>query len=245
VPKAPRLNRVQRTSPGWALVWQMATVTMATVDKVPSSFSSMQSMRHVSRLVLLAAGVSLLLLSGCGTGRVATGGAYRVTAYRPHDPSKVKVKLSTSTQNLYVMEGDRLLMAVQGTVGKPGADTHKGSLTIYNKIKNKRRISQPDAGYPMAYWCEFKPAYGFHEGIGWPVPRTHGCVRLQREAAARLFALTRIGTLVEIATSLPEDKKYGNLVHKLDQSRDPDPPRSKMMSPSWFDDPPGPLLVDQ
>ena len=78
-----------------------------------------------------------------------------------------------------------------------------------------------------------------------PVPRTHGCIRLHREAAARLFALTRIGTPVEIATSLPEDKKYGNMVRRLDQSRDPDPPRSKMMSASWFKDPPGPLLIDQ
>ena len=52
-----------------------------------------------------------------------------------------------------------------GHVGKPGSVTPSGKFTIYNKIKNKRRISQPDAGYPMAYWCEFKPAYGFHEGF--------------------------------------------------------------------------------
>jgi hypothetical protein len=205
----------------------------------------MQSMRHVSRLILLAAGGSLLLLTGCETGRVAGGGSYRVTAYRPHDPSKVTVKLSTSTQNLFVMEGDRLLMAVQANVGKPSAPTPHGHFTIYSKQKERRRASEPDRGYPMAYWCEFKPAYGFHEGFVWPVPHTHGCVRLHREAAARLFALTRIGTPVEIASSFPEDKKYGNLVLRLDQSRDPDPPRSQMMSSSWFKDPPGPLLVDQ
>ena len=125
-----------------------------------------------------------------------------------------------------------------------GSETPKGRFTIYNKIKNKRRISQPDAGYPMAYWCEFKPAYGFHEGFVHPAPRTHGCVRLHREAAARLYALTRIGTPVHIATSLPEDAKYGSQVRRLDQSKDPDPPRAHMMSESWFKDPPGPLLVD-
>ena len=168
-----------------------------------------------------------------------------MTAYKPHDPSKVKVKLSTSTQNLFVMEGDRVLMAVQANVGKPGSPTPHGHFTIYSKQKERRRQSEPDRGYPMAYWCEFAPAYGFHEGFVWPVPHTHGCVRLHREAAARLFALTRIGTPVEIASSLPEDQKYGNLVRRLDQSRDPDPPRSQMMSPSWFNDPPGPLLVDQ
>lgn len=168
-----------------------------------------------------------------------------MVAYKPHDPSNVRVKLSLSTQNVYVMEGDRLLMGVQGNIGRSGAATPTGHFTIYNKVKNKRRVSEPDAGYPMAYWCEFAPAYGFHEGFVWSVPRTHGCVRLHREAAARLFALTRIGTPVEIARSLPEDGKYGSQVRKLDQSRDPNPPRSEMMSASWFRDPPGPLLIDQ
>ena len=99
----------------------------------------------------------------------------------------------------------------------------------------------------MAYWCEFAPAYGFHEGFVWPVPHTHGCVRLHKEAAARLFALARIGTPVEIANQLAArgSEICSNLVRRLDQSRDPDPPRSQMMSPSWFTDPPGPLLVDQ
>ena len=142
------------------------------------------------------------------------------------------------------MEGDRLLMAVQGCVGSNGS-TPMGTFRIGNKIKNKRRISQPDRGYPMAYWCEFKPAYGFHEGFVHPRPRTHGCIRLHREAAARLFALVKVGTPVHIATSQPEDAKYGHTVRKLDQSADPDPPRSFMMSPGWFRDPDGPLLVKQ
>ena len=174
----------------------------------------------------------------------ASSGSYHVIAHKPQDPSKVEVKLSLSTQNLYVMEGNRLLMAVQGNVGKPGAATPTGKYTIYNKEKKRRRQSEPDRGYPMAYWCEFKPAYGFHEGFVHPAPHTHGCVRLHREAAARLFALTRIGTPVTIQNSLPEDKEYGSQVRRPDQSRDPDPPRSAMMADSWFNDPPGPLLVD-
>jgi len=204
-------------------------------------------MRILSRLSFVVVALVVVFLTGCATGRVASSSSrnYHVKALRPHDPSKVVVKLSLSTQNLYVMEGDRLLMAVQGNVGRPGAETPTGHFTIYNKVKDKRRVSEPDAGYPMAYWCEFKPAYGFHEGFVWPVPRTHGCVRLHREAAARLYALARIGTPVEIARSLPEDKEYGKLVTRLDQSKDPDPPRSQMMAPSWFNDPPGPLLTDE
>jgi hypothetical protein len=196
------------------------------------------------RVLFLVPLAGAALLTSCTTMAPAPSASYHVTAHKPHDPSKVVVKLSLSTQNVYVMEGDRLLMAAEGNVGKPGAPTPTGNFTIIDKNKTKRRVSEPDAGYPMAYWCEFKPAYGFHEGFVHPYPHTHGCVRLHREAAARLFALVRIGTPVHIATSLPEDAKYGSQVQKLDQSRDPDPPRSQLLSSSWFKDPPGPLLVD-
>jgi hypothetical protein len=201
-------------------------------------------MQLLSRFLFCVGATAALFLTGCGSMSSVSSGSYRVIAHKPQDPSKVEVKLSLSTQNLYVIEGDRLLMAVQGNVGKPGAATPTGNYTIYNKEKHRRRQSEPDRGYPMAYWCEFKPAYGFHEGFVHPAPHTHGCVRLHREAAARLFALTRIGTPVIIQNSLPEDKKWGSQVRRLDQSRDPDPPRSVMMSDSWFKDPPGPLLVD-
>jgi hypothetical protein len=201
-------------------------------------------MQHLSRLFFCLCAAAALFLTSCGTMSTVSSGNYHVIAHKPNDPSKVVVKLSLKTQNLYVMEGDRLLMAVQGNVGKPGAATPTGDFTIYNKEKKRRRASEPDAGYPMAYWCEFKPAYGFHEGFVHPYPHTHGCVRLHREAAARLFALTRIGTPVHIADSLPEDREFGSQVRRLDQSKDPDPPRSYMMSDAWFKDPPGPLLVD-
>lgn len=171
-------------------------------------------------------------------------GSYSVKAYAPKNPSAVRVKVSTSTQHIYVLEGDRLLMAVQGCVGANGS-TPKGNFRINNKIKEKRRISQPDAGYPMAYWCEFLPAYGFHEGFVWNIPRTHGCIRMHREAAARFFALVRVGTPVNIASSQPEDSTYSGQVRKLDQRNDPDPARSYMMSSAWFRDPKGPLLIQQ
>ena len=198
-------------------------------------------MKYILSLTLAAVAV---LFSGCASSG-GSGGSYRVTAYKPNNPNNVKVKLSLATQNVYVMEGDRLLMAAKTNVGKPGTATPSGSFHIFNKDKTRRRHSEPDAGYPMAYWCEFAPAYGFHEGFVHPYPHTHGCVRMHKEAAARLFALVHIGTPVEIAHSHPEDAKYASGVRKLDQSRDPDPPRSYMMSPAWFKDPAGPLLVTQ
>lgn len=203
-------------------------------------------MQLLSRLFICLCAAATLFLTSCGTMTTATSSSsnYRVTAKKPHDPSKVEVKLSLSTQNVYVMEGDRLLMAAVTNVGKASAPTPTGNFTIYHKDKKRRRVSEPDRGYPMAYWCEFKPAYGFHEGFVHPNPHTHGCVRMHKEAAARLFALTRIGTPVKIAQSLPEDKLYASQVRRLDESKDPNPPRSLLMSDAWFKDPPGPLLVD-
>ena len=194
-------------------------------------------------LTLLALSAGFALLGGCAHG--PSLGSYKVTAFKPHNPSNVKVKVSTSTQHIYVMEGDRLLMAVQGCVGKADSPTPAGHFHITDKNKTKRRVSEPDAGYPMAYWCEFLPAYGLHEGFVHPYPRTHGCIRLHKEAAARLFALVHVGTPVEIARTQPEDAQYGNSVRKLDQSRDPDPPRAYMLSSRWFQDPAGPLLIEQ
>ena len=196
-------------------------------------------MKHLLKTFLALTG--LAILSGCA-GQI--GGSYSVKAYAPHNPAAVRVKVSTSTQNIYVMEGDRMLMAVQGCVGANGA-TGSGHYTIIEKIKDKRRASEPDAGYPMAYWCAWKSAYGFHEGFVHPRPRTHGCIRMHREAAARFYALVRIGTPVDIALSQREDATHGRTVRKLDQSRDPDPPRSFMLSQAWFKDPAGPLLVNQ
>ena len=47
-------------------------------------------------------------------------------------------------------------------------------------------------GYPMGFWCEFAPAYGFHQGFVHPAPRTHGCIRLKGEAAPKFYALVHI-----------------------------------------------------
>jgi len=232
------------------------------VDKMPSSFSSMNVMRHVSRFILLAAGGSLLLLTGCTTGRVAAGKPYHVTAYRPHDPSAVKVKVSLAKENIYVMEGDRCLMAVACTVGIPAKPTPRGSFTIYSKQEEKRsgsygfrvqgsRVVPADAGanvpgryvgYPMGFWCEFAPGYGFHQGFVHPSPRTHGCIRLHGEAAPKFFALVKIGTPVNIATTQPEDETLASKVERVDDSRAPDPPASLMVTSGAFQKPSGPLL---
>src|SRR5213080_2524755 len=97
-------------------------------------------MRIVSRLIFLAGAAALSLLTGCETTGLVTakGGPYHVVAHRPHDPSAVRVKVSLAKQNIYVMEGDRCLMAVATTVGIPAKPTPKGNFTIHSKQEHKR-----------------------------------------------------------------------------------------------------------
>ena len=230
------------------------------VDKNPPDLIQYARMRHISRLLLLCAGGSLLLLTGCQTARVAGGGPYHVTAYKPNDPSKVRVDVSLAKQNVYVMEGDRCLMAAAISVGTPAKPTPKGNFRIYSKQEHKRSGSygfsvQGDrvipstsagsgryVGYPMGYWCEFAPAYGFHQGFVHPVPRTHGCIRLKGEAAPKFFALVHSGTPVNIANSQPEDETLGPKVQRVDDSKTPDPDPRLMITNAAFEKPSGPLL---
>src|SRR5438046_8879320 len=104
-------------------------------------------MRHIYRLILLCAASSVLLLTGCATGgRVSAGGPYHVTAYKPHDPSAVRVKVSLSKQNVYVMEGDRCLMAAAISVGLRNTPPARGSLNICSRQGQKRSGSSAFRG---------------------------------------------------------------------------------------------------
>src|ERR1700731_4745450 len=219
-------------------------------------------MLMLKRVVFVLALCGPFIFSGCETSRVASGGPYHVTAYKPNDPSKVVVKVSLSKQNVYVMEGDRCLMAVACSVGIPSKPTPRGNFTIYLKEEDKRsgsygfrvqgdRVVPADAGanvpgryvgYPMGFWCEFAPAYGFHQGFVHPYPRTHGCIRLHGEAAPKFFALVKIGTPVNIATSQPEDETLGPKVQRVDDSKAPDPDPRLMITDAAFTKPSGTLL---
>jgi hypothetical protein len=215
------------------------------------------------RICLLTA-AALFLFGGCAAPR-AKDVHYSVTALRPNSPESVSVKVSLSQQAVYVLEGDRLLMAAATCVGVPEKPTPRGTFKITEKIERKRsnsygyfvrgneiepgeaRNAKPGrfVGYPMAYWCEFAPAYGFHTGYVHPVPRTHGCLRLHKSVAPKFFALVREGTPVSIADTQPEDAKYADQVKRPTDYKDPDPAPELMISDRAFEKPEGELLVPE
>jgi lipoprotein-anchoring transpeptidase ErfK/SrfK len=182
-----------------------------------------------------------------------------VNAYAPTSTSDVKVLVSLNAKMVYVMEGDRPLMVTPCSIGTPDHPTPTGHFTVTAKDPTKRsgeygfwvngsdiRSGSVNAspgsgysyvGYPMANWVEFAPGFGFHEGYVWPVPRSHGCLRIHKNASVKFSKLVQIGTPVIISNSLPEDDTIGrNVLHPSDY-KDPDPPASLMISPDYFSQP--------
>lgn len=192
-------------------------------------------MKHTFRSLLLVAAAAAL--SSCAAVKKGNYSTYfDPPAKAVKNPAAVKVKLSTSAQRVYVMEGNEVLLATPCSVGTASSPTPLGTFTIYSKTANRRRVSSPGAGYPMTFWMEFKSAYGMHWGFVKPYPCTHGCVRLPIAAAKKIFGMVRTGTPLIIATSHPEDATIGKSLPVLDDSTLPDPPNSYMLSPKVFED---------
>ncbi len=154
----------------------------------------------------------------------------------PTNRANLRLKLSTGAQRLYLVEGDRVLLATPCSVGTAATPTPHGHFKIYTKTQNRRRVSEPGSGYPMTYWMEFQTAYGMHWGFVKPYPCTHGCVRLPIKAAQKVFNTIPTGTPLHIAASHPEDATVGKTLPVLDDGPMPDPPWSYMTSPQVFQD---------
>jgi len=191
-------------------------------------------------LVTLALGSAALFLSSCGSmGRSASGTSFSFDppVKKPTNPSAVKIHISTGAGRLYVTEGNEVLLATPCGVGTSSSPTPAGNHRITSKDRNRRRQSQPGAGYPMTYWMSFyQPSYGMHWGFVKPTPSTHGCVRLPLNSARKLYDMIRVGTPVNVASSQRWDSTIGAQLPRLDDGPLPNPPNSYLMSSKVFAD---------
>ncbi len=188
-----------------------------------------------------ALGIAAILLSSCAnTGTTSHSGSsfsFDPPAKKVTNIAAVKIHISTSAGRLYVTEGDEVLLATPVGVGTAAAPTPKGNFKINSKSRQRRRQSNPGAGYPMTYWQSFySPAYGMHWGFVKPYPSTHGCIRMPLNSARKVFDMTRVGTPVNVATSQPWDSTIGAKLPRLDDSSLPNPPTSYLNSNKVFAD---------
>lgn len=210
-------------------------------------------------LYFIAGIFTALAISSCSVDNKQKGldayKAYNRPAKLPTNPSAVRVKVSLSKQRVYVMEGSEMLLAMPVSVGAPGSATPSGNFRIFNKEAKRRAnthglavsngtvrrtmLSQKPAGStfkgtPMPYWCEFKPAYGFHTGWVKHTPCTHGCIRMHENLAPKFFRLVSVGTPVNISYSQPEDAAWSSMPLPPDAGPLPDYPLDMYLSDKSF-----------
>lgn len=217
-------------------------------------------MNFRNTLTLAAALGAVAMMSSCsnsipGGSGLAAYHAYDLPTKLPSNPSNVKVKVSISKQRTYVMEGNEVLLAMPVSVGTSSSPTPSGTFRIFNKEAKRRANTHGYAyngsqvkqtylakrppgwsfkGTPMPYWCEFKPAYGFHTGWVKHHPCTHGCIRMHENLAPKFFRLVSLGTPVSIAYSQPEDATHGNIPLPPDSGPLPDYPSTMYVSDGYF-----------
>jgi hypothetical protein len=107
------------------------------------------------------------------------------------------VVVSLSQQMAYVYKGGELVGMASVSSGKPGKDTYPGVFPIVEKKPMHHSRKYDNA--PMPFMQRFDE-YGtaLHAGFNPGEPASHGCVRLPRAFAAKLFTLTKVGDQVII-----------------------------------------------
>lgn len=146
-------------------------------------------------------------------------------------PENVSVEISKTEQRGLLLVWGAIAMDFPVSTGKASHPTPAGNYTIRAKEKDydsnlygrifdaagvvvvadadARKDVPPEGGRfegaPMPYWMRLSDTgVGMHVGY---VPggraASHGCIRLKKETAAELFALTRIGTPVLVGDTLP------------------------------------------
>jgi lipoprotein-anchoring transpeptidase ErfK/SrfK len=110
---------------------------------------------------------------------------------------EARVVISLFDQLAYLYRGDELVAVSTISSGKPGKDTPTGIFPIQQKKVLHHSRKYDDAPMPFMQRLD---QYGIalHAGHNPGEPASHGCVRLPKDFAARLFTTTDVGTPVLI-----------------------------------------------
>jgi hypothetical protein len=121
--------------------------------------------------------------------------------------------ISLPDQRVYVYRNGVRIAASSCSTGKLGHQTPTGVFKILQKDKNHHSSTYNNA--PMPYMNRLTwSGVALHTGHLPGYPASHGCVRLPKEFAERLFGVTKLGMTVVIADdkSQPEEVTHPGMV---------------------------------
>ena len=114
--------------------------------------------------------------------------------------SKV-IEIDLSNQKFYAFEDNILQFSGNVSTGMSGYLTPRGSFKILEKdryhVSNK--YPEPDGGAKMPYMLRLTHSgVAIHQGYLPGYPASHGCIRVSKKSAIKLWHWSKIGTRVKI-----------------------------------------------
>lgn len=131
----------------------------------------------------------------------------------PSNEGPVQIVISIPEQRGYVYQGGKLVTSTRVSTGKRGHATPKGVFSILQK--NRRHYSNLYNSAPMPYMQRITwSGVALHEGHVPNYPASHGCIRLPRGFAKKLFSFTKQGAHVIVTHDnvVPTSITHANLM---------------------------------
>jgi lipoprotein-anchoring transpeptidase ErfK/SrfK len=113
----------------------------------------------------------------------------------------VSVVISIADQKAYVYRGEKLIAASTVSTGKDGKETPVGVFPILQKEESHKSNLYDAAPMPFMQRLTWD-GVAIHAGNNPGFPASHGCIRVPTAFAKKLFAVTSVGSMVEV-TDLP------------------------------------------
>ena len=114
----------------------------------------------------------------------------------------VSIVISIPLQRAWVFRGNVLVGVSTISSGQPGYDTPIGRFTILQKRVDHRSSLYDDAPMPFMQRLTWD-GVALHAGQVMAEPASHGCIRLPRGFAQRLYGMTALGTSVVVTDQAP------------------------------------------
>ena len=111
------------------------------------------------------------------------------------------IAVDLSKQRLYAREDGKTIFSARISSGQVGRDTPPGYYKILEKDKNhvSNMYPKPNGGAKMPYMLRLSyDGIAIHQGYLPGVPASHGCIRVSRSSAKKLWKWSEIGTKVVV-----------------------------------------------
>src|ERR1700712_1252196 len=129
----------------------------------------------------------------------------------------LQIVVSTDRQSLAVYDGDQVVATSKVSTGKQGHSTPNGIFSILEK--ERYHASNIYSNSPMPFMQRLTwSGIALHESGSVPnYPASHGCVRMPKAFAKKLYQMTQPGVHVVIADEalVPQPIEHATLFHPL------------------------------